>query len=94
MNIPSFKFKIGRLVITPGALAAITDSDENPWHFVVRHMAGTWGEVDLEDKQLNDQAVEDGSRILSAYKTAQGRKIWVITEADRSGTTILLPEEY
>ena len=89
------KFKLGRLVITPGALAALTESGDSPWHFVAqRHLAGDWGEVDEEDWQLNDQALVDRSRILSAYSLKSGVRIWIITEADRSATTILLPDEY
>jgi len=57
-------------------------------------MKGDWGDLSAEDKQLNDEAVQDGSRILSAYTTAKGAKVWVITEPDRSATTILLPDEY
>ena len=92
--ISRMKFCLGKLVATPGALAAITESGQHPWDFVVRHMAGDWGEVDREDKAANDQSLEDGSRLLSAYRTAKGQKLWIITEADRSATTILLPEEY
>jgi hypothetical protein len=88
------KFKIGQLVITPGALAAFTESGENPWAFMVRHMAADWGEVDQEDWKLNDEAVKEGTRILSAYTLKSKVRIWIITEADRSATTILLPEEY
>lgn len=94
MDLPRSKFKIGKLVATPGALAAITGSGENPWQFVVRHMAGDWGELDAEDKQLNEDALKSGDRIFSAYYTAKGVKLYVITEADRSATTILLPEDY
>lgn len=94
MDIPRMKFRLGRLVSTPGALAAINDSGETPWTFLIRHMAGDWGCLDNEDKQLNDQALKDNSRIFSAYTTAKGARLYVITEADRSATTILLPEEY
>jgi hypothetical protein len=61
---------------------------------LAKHHSGDWGEVDAEDRRLNDQALMDGSRLLSAYTTLKGRKLWVITEADRSVTTILRPEEY
>lgn len=88
------KFKLGRLVSTPGALEALQESGENPWQFVVRHVAGDYGELDEEDKRLNDQAVRDGSRILSAYLTAKGVKLYLITEADRSSTCILQASEY
>ena len=95
MVIPSNPlFKLGRLVITPGALDALQASSQSPWTFLARHLRGDWGDLDAEDKRLNDEAVRDESRILSSYKTTTGAKVWVITEADRSATTILLPEEY
>ncbi|MBY0523626.1 MAG: hypothetical protein K2R98_09505 [Gemmataceae bacterium] len=87
-------FKLGRLLMTPGAMEALQASRQSPWAFLTRHMAGDWGEVDSEDKALNDAAVKDGTRILSAYTTASGTRLWIITEADRSATTILLPDEY
>jgi hypothetical protein len=90
-----FNFKIGKVVITPGALEALRESGESPWVFLIRHVAGDWGNIDLHDKQQNEQALLDGSRLLSAYSTAKGAKIWVITEAEpRSSTCILTPEEY
>ncbi len=95
MDIPPIKFKIGQLVITPGALEALQDSGESPWVFLIRHVAGDWGELDEEDKRLNDQSVKDGSRILSAYMTAKGKKVWIITEAEPRGSScILTPSEY
>lgn len=95
MEIPSNPlFKFGRLLITPGALDALQASGQSPWVFLARHLCGDWGEVDAEDKRLNDEAVKDGNRILSSYATAKGDRVWLITEADRSATTILLPDEY
>jgi hypothetical protein len=95
VDIPRIRFKLGQLVITPGALEALRESGEGPWVFLVRHVAGDWGNLDAEDKQRNDQALEDGSRILSAYHTANGVKLYVITEAEPlSSTCILLPDEY
>jgi hypothetical protein len=93
------KFPLGQLAATPGALEALEESGQKPDFFLARHAAGDWGEVDQEDRTLNDQAVADGSRILSAYRTVKGTKLWVITEAtddagNRAATTILLPEEY
>jgi len=88
------RFKLGHVVVTPGAAEVLEASDQSPWCFLIRHMAGDWGDVDAEDKKLNDEAVRDGSRILSAYTAANGVNLWVITEADRSSTAILLPEEY
>jgi len=95
MEIPNLiLFKLGTVLLTPGARDALAESEESPWSFLVRHLAGDWGELSVADRRLNDQAIEDGSRILSAYCTAKNQKLWVITEADRTATTILLPDEY
>ena len=88
------RFSLGQIVATPGALEAMSESGQVPAQFIARHVAGDWGEVCDEDKRLNDGALVDDSRILSAYTTAKGEKVWVITEADRSSTCILLPAEY
>jgi hypothetical protein len=88
------KFPLGRLVATPGALEAMEASGQTPEFFLARHQSGDWGEVNDEDRQLNEEASIHGDRILSAYRTLRGVKLWIITEADRSVTTILLPEEY
>jgi hypothetical protein len=88
------KFSLGQTVATPGALQALEESGQNPGDFLDRHVQGDWGCLDDEDKQLNDQSLIDGSRILSSYTTLKGTKLWVITEADRSSTCCLLPEEY
>lgn len=87
-------FSLGRLVATPGALQALAASGHSPADFLARHAGGDWGEVDAEDQRLNDEALTRGERLLSAYRTAKGVRLWVITEADRSVTTLLLPEEY
>jgi len=87
-------FKLGQLLVTPGAMTALQVSGESPWSFVARHLAGEWGDLGSEDKSLNDEAVRSGERVLSAYTASCGKRLWVITEADRSATTILLPEEY
>jgi hypothetical protein len=96
MEIPRLiGFKLGQVVITPGALEALRVSGESPWVFLVRHIACDWGEVDQEDKRLNDEALRDGGRLLSAYRTAKGERIWVITEAEpRNSTCYLTPDEY
>ncbi len=95
MVIPSNRlFKLGRVVLTPGAAEVLDASGQFPWTFLFRHVSGDWGELDADDKKLNDEAVREGSRILSAYTAANGVKLWAITEADRSSTAILLPEEY
>lgn len=98
-NVPKPKFPLGQVLATPGALEAMENSGESPASFLSRHIAGDWGIVDAEDKAANDQSLIDGSRILSAYHTSKGEKIWIITEATddqghRAATTILLPEEY
>lgn len=88
------KFKLGQVVATPAALEALAASGQDGAFFLDRHIQGDWGDVDAEDQQANDEALVDGERILSAYKTLLGVRIWIITEADRSSTTILLPDEY
>ena len=88
------KFPLGRTVATPQALEALEESGQNPADFLDRHAQQDWGDVCEEDKGLNDNSLQDGSRILSAYTTLRNVKVWVITEADRSSTCILLPEEY
>lgn len=91
-RIPVAKFKVGRIVSTPGALHALTNEDIG--RAIVRHQAGDWGELDAEDCEANDRAVNHGLRILSQYTSGKGVKFWIITEADRSSTCVLLPEEY
>jgi hypothetical protein len=88
------RFALGRVVATPGALRALERAEQLPAEFLDRHVNGDWGEVPEEDKQENEFSIEHGFRILSAYTTSAGEKIWAITEADRSYTTLLLPSEY
>jgi hypothetical protein len=88
------KFSLGQLVATPGALRALEEAGQSPAFFLEKHQSGDWGTVDDEDKRANDEALVTGERLLSAYQTPRGVKIWVITEADRSSTCCLLPEEY
>lgn len=93
------KFPLGRVVATPGAIAAIEQSGQSPAFFLGQHAAGDWGIVGGEDKLLNEAALKDGSRLLSAYRTLKNVAIWIITEATddgghRAATTILLPDEY
>jgi hypothetical protein len=85
---------LGRIVATPGALAALEEAGEIPDTFLKRHVTGDWGEVDEHDRQENEFSVAHGFRLLSAYTVTNGTKLWIITEADRSATTILLPSEY
>jgi hypothetical protein len=92
-------FDPGRLFITPGAQRALAEAGQTPVPFLARHFMGDWGDVDAEDAQANDQSLKDGTRLLSAYHTAKGVKLWVITEAAdemgrRSATTVLLADEY
>ncbi len=88
------KFALGRLLITGSAVKALGESEQSPIDFLCRHVRGDFGNLCPEDKQLNDQALVNGGRILSSYKTLKGAQIWIITEADRSSTTLLLPSEY
>ena len=88
------KFNLGRTLATPGALDAFHSAGEAPADYLDRHLQGDWGEVCDEDKALNDQALAEGTRLLSAYTLKSGARIWIITEANRSATTILLPSEY
>ncbi len=85
-------FPLGRTVITRGALHALQQDDVR--NALARHVRGDWGDVCSEDRSANDEALTFGGRLLSAYRTSGGTKFWVITEADRSATTVLLPEEY
>lgn len=86
-------FSLGSLVATPAAFSYLIEHGLSPINLLNRHVNGDWGDLSVSDKQLNDQAVHDGSRILSAYVVA-GRKLYVITECDRSYTTILFASEY
>ena len=87
-------FPLGQIVATPGAFEALERAGQMPAEFLNRHVQGDWGEVPEADKRENDFSVHQGFRILSAYTTAAGDTIWVLTEADRSATTFLLPDEY
>lgn len=87
-------FPLGEVVSTPGALEAMQAANVSPLALLHRHLRGDWGNLDKHDKQLNDLAIKDGSRIFSAYEITPTSKVWLITEADRSATTFLLPSEY
>ena len=89
---PEGKFALGRVVATPGALAAI--SNEEIQAALSRHHYGDWGDLCEEDRAENERSLRDGFRLLSVYRTTAGVKFYIITEADRSATTVLLPEEY
>jgi hypothetical protein len=88
------KFSPGSVYITPGAMERFTASGDDLLAFLIRHLAGDWGEVNAEDWQANEQSLLRDLRLLSVYTMSNGTKFWVITEADRSATTFLLPEEY
>ena len=92
MNVA--RFPLGRIVATPGALQALEEAKESPGIFLKRHVTGDWGELDEEDRRANEESIVHGFRLLSAYTLSNGTRIWIITEADRSSTTLLLPSEY
>lgn len=92
-------FPLGKILATPGAVEALAEAKQTAAELLARHVRGDWGVVCKEDAALNDEALRDGSRLLSAHKLASGVKLWVITEAEgdkgrRAATTILLPSEY
>lgn len=87
-------FHLGRVVATPDALTAMQDSGEDTSTFLSRHEKGDWGEISADDWKINDEALRSGERLLSAYTLKNGNRIWIISEADRSVTTLLLADEY
>ena len=88
------RFSAGQIVATPGALAAMHAHGCLPLDLLRRHLSGDWGTVPPEDAQANEQALKYGDRLLSSYRIATSVLIWLITEADRSSSTYLLPSEY
>jgi hypothetical protein len=84
---------LGRVVATPGALKLLIEADRQPFDYLARHATGDWGDLCAFDRRQNEIALREGYRVLSSYDAPEGR-VWIITEADRSVTTILLPEEY
>lgn len=88
------RLELGQIVATPGSLTAMEHAGHIPPEFLLRHKHGDWGELDADDVRANEQALRHGQRLLSAYHTRLAEKLWVITEWDRSVTTLLLPEEY
>ena len=88
------RFAPGSVVATPGALGAFTASGDDPLAYLMRHLAGDWGEIDPNDVIVNELSLQRGFRLLSSYRLSSGVTVWCITEADRSVTTFLLPEEY
>jgi len=85
-------FNSGQILFTPGALE-LAEKGVNLLRYLKRHLRGDWGDLGAEDKQENDYSLQRNLRIFSAYNTPKG-KLWIITEADRSATTFLLPDEY
>ena len=84
---------LGRVVATPGALKLLMEAREHPFNYLARHATGDWGELCAFDRRQNQIALREGYRVLSSYPIGT-ESVWIITEADRSITTILLPEEY
>lgn len=87
-------FALGQLVATPGAIHAAHQAGDNLLLYICRHAAGDWGDLSREDMKANADALKEGTRLLSAYHLKNNTKIWIITEWDRSVTTVLLPQEY
>jgi hypothetical protein len=85
------KFPLGQTVITSNAQAQLDPADVQQG--ISRHARGDWGEVCPEDRQLNELSLKNGDRLLSVYRSG-GKRFWIITEADRSVTTVLMPEDY
>lgn len=88
------RFRAGQIVMTRGSQDAFVEANQSPLEVLKRHLSGDWGNVPPEDARENERSVGEGYRILSSYTLRDGTKVWVITEADRSVTTILLPSEY
>ena len=87
-------FPLGDLVATPGALSVLEKNGIVPMRLIARHMRGDWGDVPPDDAAANTDALRIGARVLSSYSLPDCARIWIITEADRSSTTLLLPDEY
>ncbi len=88
------KFSPGELVITPGALYAFQFSMDRIVPYLLRHLQGDWGDLDADDRRVNEHALVRGLRLLSAYTLSDGTRLYLITDSDRSVTTFLLPDEY
>lgn len=93
-KMPKAMFNLGRVAITPGAVVTLQAAEHHPVQFLARHVSGDWGDLPEEDIEENHFALQRGLRVFSAYKLDTGSMIYVITEWDRSVTTLLLPEEY
>ena len=86
-------FPLGQVVATPGALKLLEEAGKDPLYYLARHRSGDWGELDTHDRRENELSLKHGWRLLSSYPVGV-EKVWIITEANRSYTTILLPSEY
>jgi len=93
-SVEKSKFSLGRVVATPGALSALETAQESALGYLQRHESGDWGNLPPEDREENELSLENGFRLLSSYTLRNGTRFWIITEADRSVTTLLLPSEY
>jgi hypothetical protein len=103
MKVATIRFDPGKVVMTPGAIAAMASARQRPSDFLHRHISGDWGEPDAHDARANESAMRSGLRLLSSYKTTEAEALWVITEAidieagdhpaRRAMTTILLPSD-
>ncbi len=87
-------FNLGQISFTPAALEVLAQGKANAFQLLLRHSTGDWGELSAHDRRENEIAVKEGYRVWSSYPLQGGGKIWVITEADRSSTTFLLPDDY
>lgn len=94
IGVKNPRFALGQVVATPGALELLERAGQTVWEFVARHVQGDFGEVEAEDRQANEDAIRHGERVLSSYTLRTGATIWVITEADRSSSVVLRPEDY
>ena len=92
--VPGPNFILGQIVATPNAVTAMNAAGVLPVDLLQRHVAGDWGTLPVEDIASNEQALQIGARLLSSYPIGGDAKVWLITEADRSSTTLLLPEDY
>lgn len=99
MNTSPPLFELGRVVATPGALRLLAEVGRHPFELLARHVTGDPGDIDEEDRQTNRAAMQTGGRIVSSYRVGRAPeeadwKVWIVTEAGRHATTLLLPEEY
>lgn len=99
MNLPSTihagpRFRPGRIFVTPAALEVIANAHVSIFDLLIRHIRGDWGALSESDRQQNDLSVDAGLRLLSSYTLPGGQPVWIITEWDRSATTVLLPGDY